>query len=144
MMYLITYDHTQTVFSLSDIHKTITTNPRVSDWWHYLPNVYIVSVGLFVHSKQIADAIRTSHNGLKFFVVKIDLSDHNGVLNKDAWDWINKKTNTQPRLKIVKSVLPTTIAGAAQRYIKMKAAPTKTNYSQETIKRVLNELLGKT
>ncbi len=103
MMYLITYDHTQTVFSPTDIHKTITTMPHVTDWWHYLPNVYIVSARLLTHSKELADVIRTAHNGLKFFIVRVDLSDHNGVLNKDAWDWINKKTDIAPRLRIVKS-----------------------------------------
>lgn len=143
MIYLISYDHTQTEFNPSDIHKTITTVVRTTDWWHYLPNVYIVTTPLFVYSRQIANTIRTAHNGLKFFIVRVDLSDHNGVLNKDAWDWINKKTNTTPRLKIVKPVLPTTIVGAAQRYIKLKAAPTNTNYTQEAIRRALNELLGK-
>lgn len=132
MIHLITYDNTQTVFSPSDIHKTITSMSRVNDWWHYLPNVYLVSVGLFVHSKEIADVIRTAHTGLKIFVVKVDLTDHNGVLNKDAWTWINKKTNTAPKLKIVRQLSPIT-----------PLQSTPIGYPPETIRRALDELLRK-
>lgn len=92
MNYLIVYDITQP-FDLAAIHKTITQRVGVSDWWHYLPNVYIVSS--LKTEKQIADIIISNHPGLLFLVIKIDVRGTNGVLNKGAWDWINRKANVQ-------------------------------------------------
>ncbi len=141
MIHLFTYDSSQTEFDFTAIHNTITkSTPLLLDWWHYLPNVYLVETNSPSRIKSLTQEILNTYKGLRFFVVKVDLTDHNGVLNKDAWTWISKKINTEPRLKIVKPV----IASAAQRYLKIKAAPTNTNYSQEAIKRALDELLGRT
>lgn len=92
MNYLIVYDITQS-FNISEIHKTITERISVTDWWHYLPNVYIVSS--IKTEQQISNVIIRNHQGLLFLVVKVGLQGANGVLNKDAWDWINRKANVQ-------------------------------------------------
>lgn len=97
MIYLITYNHTQTVFDPKEIHSTITKLPGLTDWWHYLPNIYLVDSTSAVSN--IANTIIRHHPGLLFLAVKVDLSQNNGVLNKDAWAWINKKTRSTLKLK---------------------------------------------
>lgn len=98
--YLISYNFTQN-FDPSDLHRVITTLPTVTDWWHYLPNVYIVSTQS--SANVLADRIIQSFQGLLFVVVKLDLRDYNGVLNKDAWEWIRRKNNENIKLKIVQN-----------------------------------------
>ncbi len=90
MNYLIVYDNTQLQFDQNHIFKFITTSPKISDWWHYLPNVYIVSTNL--SAKTMADSVISTYPGLKFFISRIDLSDYNGILHSSAWDWIKNKT----------------------------------------------------
>lgn len=97
MNYLIIYNHTQIIFDPNDIHRTITTLEGNIDWWHYLPSVYIVDT--IKDEKFIADKIIAKHPGLLFLVVNVNLNRNNGVLNKNAWEWINKKTKNLLRVK---------------------------------------------
>jgi hypothetical protein len=101
--YLIVYNNTQG-FDVGKIHQVITGIQSLTDWWHYLPNAYIVSS---VNSaKSIADIIQSNFQGLLFFVTKVDLQDTNGVLNKDAWEWISNKNKSIIKVKPVLSSLP--------------------------------------
>lgn len=98
MNYLIVYNHTQSTFDTSQIHRTITEMEGTIDWWHYLPNVYIIVTEK--DEKFIADKIISKHPGLLFFTTNVNLSKNNGVLNKDAWEWIRKKTGNLIKLKV--------------------------------------------
>lgn len=97
MNYLIIYNHTQITFNPNDIHKTITTMLGITDWWHYLPNAYIVSTDR--NQEYIADNIIASYPGLLFLIVAVNLQQYNGVLNKKAWEWISKKARIFLRVK---------------------------------------------
>ena len=98
--YLFVYNNLQGVDPHS-IHTTVTGISTVTDWWHYLPNVYILSTNGGV--KPISEAISGKFPGLLFFVSKLDLNDTNGVLNKDAWEWISKKNRAIIKIKPVSS-----------------------------------------
>ncbi len=97
MNYLVTYNHTQTSFSPISIHNTIVSMEGINDWWHYLPNVYILST--LNDETFISNKIINAHPGLNFLVVAVDLRRHNGVLPKSAWEWISKKINVLLRVK---------------------------------------------
>ncbi|MBP9797891.1 hypothetical protein KBC70_01965 [Candidatus Woesebacteria bacterium] len=99
MNYLIVYNDTQAGFNEKDLHNTIVKMNGISDWWHYLPNVYIVSTIQAKNEKSIANNILTKHPGLLFLVVQVNLTAHNGVLPKNAWEWISKKIKTVLRVK---------------------------------------------
>lgn len=97
MNYLIIYNHAQITFKPDDIYKTVTTMPGIMDWWHYLPNAYIVTTDR--NQEYIANQIISSYPGLLFLVIAINLQQCNGVLNKKAWEWISKKTRVLLRIK---------------------------------------------
>lgn len=99
MKYLITLNSSQENYKSSDIHSSITKLPGVIDWWHYLPNTYIVETLRSVNEQTIADYIIRKHPGLLFLVVEVNLTSHNGVLPKAAWEWITKKTKGLLRVK---------------------------------------------
>ena len=105
--YIIIYDHTQLQFDLNDIHKYITQSPEVKDWWHYLPNVYIITTNMTVD--RMTKTMSETYPGLRFLISKINFNDYNGVLKTGAWEWIKKKTKETLNLKPVPSLPPITL-----------------------------------
>jgi len=97
MNYLITFNHTQTNFDPQAIHESIIKMPGITDWWHYIPNVYIVSTSK--DESYIADYVISRYPGLLFLVVLVNLTKHNGVLNKKAWEWISNKNKMLLKVK---------------------------------------------
>lgn len=91
MDYLIVYNHQQSIYSPEQIHQVITSLP-ITDWWHYLPNVYIVRSSH--HEKILSDGIMARNPGLLFLIIEVNLGKTDGVLNKNAWEWIKDKSKS--------------------------------------------------
>jgi len=87
--YQITISNIST-YPPSQVHNIITKLPNVADWWHYLPNSYIIETAST--TKFHADKIIESLPGLNFIITKLDINEYNGYLDKKAWEWLNKKT----------------------------------------------------
>jgi len=85
--YLITYDLKNTSLVLyAPLHEEIK---KISGlWWHYLESTWIVKTNLTA-SEISAKLIPHIKQGDRLIVVKIDYSDSQGWLPKEAWDWIN-------------------------------------------------------
>lgn len=108
MNYIIIFDNSQIQYDPQEIHRFVTKSPYLNDWWHYLPNVYIIVTDM--SAKRMADSTIAQFPGLRFLISKIDLSDNNGVLKKGAWDWINSKTQSKDvKLKVSPNPKPWTI-----------------------------------
>jgi hypothetical protein len=106
MNYVIVYNNSQPQFNINEVHNFITKNLNIIDWWHYLPTVYIVSSKSGINAKDLADPITQRFPGLIFFISQVNLNDHNGVLPKDAWDWINNKIRQVFKLKAIPKPQP--------------------------------------
>jgi len=117
MNYIIIFDNTQLQFNLQEMHRFITTSPQVNDWWHYLPNVYIVDTRMT--AKRMADSMRSYFIGLRFYITKLDLSDYNGVLAESAWEWMKRKTRQTFSLNRVPAPPPLNLVDL------LKGIPTK-------------------
>lgn len=103
MNYLILYDPSiYATKSADEVHKLLTTLPGTIDWWHHLPNSYIVTSTM--RSVVISNLIYKYMPDMRFLIVRIELNDSNGVLKKDAFDWINKhKSMATPLRTILKA-----------------------------------------
>jgi len=100
MNYLIIFDQEIIgTYSPADIHGVFTKIPGSTNWWHYISNTYIVTTNQT--SAIISDHIYKILPLLKFLVVKIVLDDSNGVLQKDAWEWINKNKTSALALRAI-------------------------------------------
>lgn len=99
----ITIDNT-VGYNHDAVHKIITVNSNVSAWWHYLPNVYIIKTAST--AKFHADRLISNFQGLPFLLTKLDLSDYNGFLQKNAWDWINSHSNTKSTYRPLPQIKP--------------------------------------
>ena len=104
MIYSIVINPTQPI-DTDRLHYIITTAIMVTDWWHYLPNMYLVNTTL--NAAQMTSTLQTQFPGLLFIVNKIDPTEYNGVLPKDAWDWIQKYNNSTKKLVNVLKVTDT-------------------------------------
>lgn len=99
--YMITMDTSGLLdtFDYTKFHKRLTTAKGVISWWHYLQNTYIIIVGEKSNAATIGKFIMDNAPNKQFFVAKIDLADHYGLLPKDAWDWVNKQISQPSHLK---------------------------------------------
>lgn len=98
MKYLIIYNNLQGHWNDEELHKTIVGIKEIGNWWHYLPNTYIVDTTS--SSKNLADKISRRFPGLLFLIIKVDLKDVNGVLVKSAWEWLAKQSKPKVKFKL--------------------------------------------
>lgn len=136
--YIIIFDETQPQFNKNVIHNFVVNSPYISDWWHHISNVYIVTTQLT--AKKMADSIIASFPGLRFFITRVDLSDYNGVLTQNAWEWIKRKTNALFDLLLAPKTPTLPIDELLKRTYDLRSKPILP--SQDMMKR-LKELLGK-
>lgn len=97
--YLIVFNELQMPYSLDAVHNFIITQTGIDNWWHYLPSAYILKTS--IGSERISNNISREFPGLLFFIVKLNLTDVNGVLPKAAWDWIADLNSKSINLKEV-------------------------------------------
>ncbi len=98
MNYLINYNNIQNRYTDQTIHNVLTNLVGVTDWWHYIPNSYIVT-STTRNAAELADQIIKTLPGLLFIITNVNFDDYSGILNKAAWDWINKKAHVKSGLK---------------------------------------------
>lgn len=98
MKYLIIYNNLQGYWSDEEIHKSIVDIKEIANWWHYLPNAYIVDT--IKSSKDLVNKISRKFPGLLFLIIKVDLKDVNGVLVKSAWEWLAKQSKLKVKFKL--------------------------------------------
>jgi hypothetical protein len=80
-------------FDYKRFHNLITTAKGIDAWWHYLESTYILKVDSHITASNISEFIMTIAANKKFFVCELNLSNRNGWLPKEAWDWLNEKQN---------------------------------------------------
>lgn len=93
--YIVTYDRQQGV-SYKSFHEMFTKHPSFHCWWHYIQSSYLI--GTRVSAQEISEhfvktaksfSMTTTH-----LVLRVDLTKRQGMLPKEAWDWIRKQANT--------------------------------------------------
>lgn len=111
--YLIIYNDVAGTLDKKVFHDNIVNHLDVTDWWHYIPNGYIITTP--VPSAGITSSFSIWYPGLLFLIIKIDFNDASGVLPKEAFDWIGKKKNRFVRIKEtpLPNITPSLAGGAS-------------------------------
>lgn len=89
MIYLITYDINSILKNHKPLHEAIK---RCSiKWWHHMNNTWLIRSDL--NSDQIFDSICGNFNqNDRVLIIQIHRnSQHQGWLNKNAWEWIERE-----------------------------------------------------
>jgi hypothetical protein len=80
-------------FDLVKFHTFLTTElypTYISGWWHYLTGpIYLVESNL--NANQLYDLLEKHMNKTHFLIIRIDPSDTQGWLVKDAWKWMGRE-----------------------------------------------------
>lgn len=94
-VYLITFNQPLPLefFDYEKFHKYLISNPRITDWWHYLKTTYLVVTDPFVSAYDLTNFLMPHYKNLQFLVIEVNLQNHNGLLHPDAWKWINSQLN---------------------------------------------------
>lgn len=90
--YLVTFDRASGA-SYKNFHSEFVGHPKIAKWFHYIKSSYIIGTNSLTadeiteHFLNVAQKNNLPKNHL---VVLVDLSDRQGWLTQDAWDWIEK------------------------------------------------------
>ena len=94
--YIVTFDRVPGR-SYRAFHADLVSASRISQWWHYIKNSYIV--GTSWTAEQLADhfAGTARRHGLPaaHLVVEVYLGNRQGRLSKDAWSWLRRNARKQ-------------------------------------------------
>ena len=87
--YVILFDR-QPDKSYSAFHEDFVRHPNILRWWHYIKSAYIV--GTNFSAGQLSSYVRATakKHGLNttHLVMKLDMRYRQGMLTRDAWEWI--------------------------------------------------------
>lgn len=85
--YLIAFD--PMTANLPLVHKVITSNNHLKEWWHYISGTYIITSNSNI--KIVRDSlIKDGLSGGWFLIIEVK-KNSDGLLPEQAWDWINTK-----------------------------------------------------
>ena len=89
--YILTFDRKfLEPFNYKAFHDAVVGYDEIISWWHYLQSTYILIVDGGIEASDITQFVLSIAPGKNFFVCELSLSNHNGFLPKEAWEWINK------------------------------------------------------
>ncbi len=70
--------------------NSLYTSGYIRSWWHYLPgSMYFVHTHM--NANQIYNMLITHMPGRHFIVMRVDPTEKQGWLPRDAWDWFNNQ-----------------------------------------------------
>ena len=84
-IFSITYDLVSPGQNYSKLAEAIKD---VGTWWHYLDSTWLVATTLSANS--IFERLKSALDSNDHILVVDIGSDHQGLLPKDAWEWINQ------------------------------------------------------
>lgn len=78
--------------SYPKFHDRLVGHPSIKDWWHYMLSCYILKTDWSPNqlSKHCTKCLRKASCRDTHLVLSVNLERHQGLLPKDAWDWIKE------------------------------------------------------
>jgi hypothetical protein len=88
--FIVTIDVTDPDLQIANVREVLTTHEGISNWWNYIPGVYLVRTVLT--ADQIGDLIKPKSAGASFLVTEVNLRRSEGWLSERAWRWIRRRS----------------------------------------------------
>lgn len=90
--FIVTFDRQPNV-SYKQFHETFIKHPNISRWWHYIKSSYLIG-GSELTANDISDHFTKTAKSLGIksthLVLQVDLTKRQGMLPRDAWEWLKK------------------------------------------------------
>jgi hypothetical protein len=87
---IVTIDVTDPDLEIARVREALTTHDRISNWWNYIPGVYLVRTELT--PDQISDLIKPVAANASYLVMEVNPGHSEGWLSDRAWRWIRKRS----------------------------------------------------
>ena len=88
--YLIVLDGWNPALNQDMLDKFIRANEFITNWWNYIPFVYIVTSPLGVEA--LSEHVRKHVAGVRFLVMEANPAASEGSLPPTAWEWIKRRS----------------------------------------------------
>ncbi len=87
--YVAVFDPLNESFDPRALKGILKSEPRVSHWWNYLFNCFLVTFN--GNADELSTLLYPAARGGKFFVMQVDPRESEGVLPERGWSWIQKR-----------------------------------------------------
>jgi hypothetical protein len=95
--FIITFDR-KAGASYKEFHEQFVSSKIINGWFHYIKSSYIV--GSNNSAKEISELFtetsKTNNLPTTHLVVEINMSNRQGMLTNDAWQWIRNNASKKP------------------------------------------------
>lgn len=76
------------------VTEFIKGSDAFAGWWHHLPYAFMVTSGR--DAEAISEMLKPITKTARFFVVEVNLSESEGLLHRQSWDWIKRRVVAVP------------------------------------------------
>jgi hypothetical protein len=90
--YLITFDLLDPTLDLDGLKAFVTTTPMFESWWNHIPGVFLVVSDR--DAGAISKAMRQHTKSARLLVVEANMSESEGLLPEQSWNWIRRRSQT--------------------------------------------------
>jgi hypothetical protein len=90
--YILTFDRDDEM-NYKEFHRNLTELPGVITWWHYIKSSYIL-ISNQTSATKLNEEIKTLiPSGKSILLIEVNLKNRNGLLVKDAWEWLKREAS---------------------------------------------------
>lgn len=87
--YIIAVDAWNTEPDVTALKDYIRTSPSISNWWNYIPCVFLVMSPM--SADELSDALKPHTRDASLLVIEANLRNSEGWLPERAWKWIKRR-----------------------------------------------------
>ena len=86
--YLVAIDAWNTNHDVSAVKEFIRNSPAITDWWNYIPYVFLLVSPL--SADELSEALKPYTKDAGLLVIEANPRGSQGLLPETAWAWINR------------------------------------------------------
>jgi hypothetical protein len=90
--YLVAIDAWNTTHDVSIVKEFIRTNPHITNWWNYIPYVFLIVTQW--STDDLSNALKEYTKDASLLVIEVKLKTAQGLLPERAWTWIDQRART--------------------------------------------------
>ena len=87
--YLVAIDAWNTTHDVSAVKDFIRDSPDITDWWNYIPYVFLLVTPL--SAAELSEALKVHTKDASLLVIEANPQNSQGLLQERAWTWIDRR-----------------------------------------------------
>ena len=88
--YLIAIDAWNPDFDQKAVKEIIKNHPGITNWWNYIPFVFLVVSPL--SADELSEALKPHTKDASLLVIETNTRNSEGLLPEPAWNWIRRRS----------------------------------------------------